>query len=81
MDPMMLATQLTLLEFTLYKRIRPADLIQRSRGVRPGKLQDSMAPIIQLSNRVGSQTFLLHHFLVCNSYGHTDYQLGGGFYS
>ena len=61
-DPMKLARQLTLLEFDLYKRIRPMECIQRSRESKPGKLQDNITSIIQLSNRVSSQTLLFTLF-------------------
>ena len=58
-DPIELSRQLTLMEATLYKRIRPMECIQRSRESTPGKLQDNITSIIQLSNRVISQTLLV----------------------
>ena len=58
-DPIELSRQLTLMEATLYKRIRPMECIQRSRESKPGKLQDNITSIIQLSNRVISQTLLV----------------------
>ena len=67
-DPIELSRQLTLMEATLYKRIRPMECIQRSRESKPGKLQDNITSIIQLSNRVSSQTLLSFRFPAFNSF-------------
>ncbi|KAK7682391.1 hypothetical protein QCA50_014596 [Cerrena zonata] len=53
-DPTELGRQLTLMEATLYKRIRPMECLMRSRESKPGKLQDNITSIIQLSNRIAN---------------------------
>lgn len=50
-DPLELARQLTLMEGSMYKRIRPIECLQRSREQK-AKNTDNIASIIQLSNRV-----------------------------
>jgi son of sevenless len=54
-DPLELARQLTLMESTLYMRIRPMECILRSREQRSGKL-DHIPSIIQTSNQVSRPT-------------------------
>ena len=61
-DPIELSRQLTLMEATLYKRIRPIECILRSRESNPGQLRDSITSIIRLSNRVRSRTLNLSSF-------------------
>lgn len=51
-DPIEIARQLTLMEFSMYKKIRPMECLLRSRESKPGKHKDSFSEIIQLSNRV-----------------------------
>ena len=80
-DPIELSRQLTLMEATLYKTIRPMECIQRSRESKPGKLQDNITSIIQLSNRVSIRTLSSPLLPVLNSCGGVDCQLGSGFYS
>lgn len=51
-DPIEIARQLTLMEFSMYKKIRPMECLLRSKESKPGKHKDSFSEIIQLSNRV-----------------------------
>ncbi|CAL1713340.1 unnamed protein product [Somion occarium] len=53
-DPVELSRQLTLMEATLYKKIRPMECLQRSREAKPGKTPDNITSIIQLSNRIAN---------------------------
>ncbi|KAH9933132.1 ras GEF [Epithele typhae] len=53
-DALELARQLTLMEAALYKKIRPMECLQRSRESKPGKNQDNITTIIQLSNRIAN---------------------------
>lgn len=58
-DPLELARQLTLMEGSMYKKIRPIECLQRSREQRVGRNTDNIASIIQLSNRVRSLPLLM----------------------
>ncbi|KAI0916974.1 hypothetical protein AcW2_007229 [Taiwanofungus camphoratus] len=53
-DPLELARQLTLMEAALYKKIRPMECLQRSREQKPGRNNDNITSIIQLSNRMAN---------------------------
>ncbi len=55
-DPLELARQLTLLESTLYKRIRPYECLQRARESKTGENKDHITDVIQLTNKVLSLT-------------------------
>ncbi|KAJ3558904.1 hypothetical protein NM688_g656 [Phlebia brevispora] len=52
-DPLELARQLTLMEASMYKKIRPIECLQRGREQK-GKNTDNIASIIQLSNRIAN---------------------------
>ncbi|KZT73839.1 ras GEF [Daedalea quercina L-15889] len=53
-DPIEIARQLTLMEFAMYKRIRPMECLLRSKESKPGKHNDNFSQIIQLSNRIAN---------------------------
>ncbi|KAI0731989.1 ras GEF [Fomitopsis betulina] len=53
-DPIEIARQLTLMEYSMYKKIRPMECLLRSRESKPGKHKDSFSEIIQLSNRIAN---------------------------
>jgi son of sevenless len=57
-DPLELARQLTLMESSLYQKIRPMECLVRSRK-QSGEHNDNIATIIQLCNRVRSPGFTL----------------------
>lgn len=77
-DPTELARQLTLMEATLYKRIRPMECLQRSRESKPGKVVDNITSIIQLSNRVSNDLPVFGFSRLFME--RLDRQLGGGLY-
>ena len=76
-DPTELARQLTVMEANLYKKIRPIECLQRSRETKPGKNQDNITAIIQLSNRVSILLFLFNlrssNYIVACQLGRGDY--------
>jgi len=53
-DPLELARQLTLLESTLYKRIRPYECLQRARESKTGENKDHITDVIQLTNKIAN---------------------------
>ncbi|TFY69536.1 hypothetical protein EVJ58_g335 [Rhodofomes roseus] len=53
-DPIEIARQLTLMEFAMYKKIRPMECLLRSKESKPGKHNDNFSQIIQLSNRIAN---------------------------
>lgn len=73
-DPIEIARQLTLMEFSMYKKIRPMECLLRSKESKPGKHKDSFSEIIQLSNRVHVvSSVLIRPLLTCV----IDCELGG----
>jgi len=53
-DPLELARQLTLMESTLYKRIRPFECLQRARESKVGENKDHITDVIQLTNKIAN---------------------------
>ncbi|THH32235.1 hypothetical protein EUX98_g1946 [Antrodiella citrinella] len=51
-EPLELARQLTLIEFALYKKIRPSECLRRVREPNADKSSDSIAAVIRLNTKV-----------------------------
>ena len=74
-DPLEVARQLTLIEFSLYKKVRPAECLQRTREPSSAHSQDSIAAVIRLNTKV-CQGFLFVLWYI--NLATTAYQLGRG---